>query len=233
MRIGARVLYRVRPDPRLAAVVAVLEEALRVLEDKNAVHIRSIEEAGSTAGVREGARQMLEDALREFGLLILSSTRNNFHTEPYLSYYPDGYGKAIHLSPAKLCQFAEVIGGKLAEEGDPKLVAYRESIATARAALLAAEAAHAAALEARQNAFEYLESAKRDFVEGLSRARLLAESICVHERRYIKNLFAPATRPRLRRRTGDPEESEEPDGEVVTPEPEVPEASQVSGEAGS
>jgi hypothetical protein len=154
---------------------------------------------------RDEAQRITACLVREFGFTTLSASGNHHNEDPYLLYYPDGYGDATRRKAAEIAEFCRVALEKLAEETDPKILSYREQLAAARESILSTEEAYVTALNARQEAFERLQAERRAWVRGLSEARALAEAACFNERAYVRAIFAPAD---ATRRRGQPEPAE-------------------------
>ena len=149
-----------KPIRDLEDAAAELAAAQDALEAKLTLWQNAVEAARTAQAFRDEAYRVLQDRLREFGLNVLSVTRNHHDSDTFLRYFPDGYGQAIHAKAPQLAAFAEITLGNLAEETDPWLVRFRGRIATALDAFAKAQEVHVAAAGARQEAFAYLSAEK-------------------------------------------------------------------------
>jgi hypothetical protein len=214
VRIGRRVLSRLRVDPRLAEPTAALASAQTALENRVTARSEAEEAARNARDERDQAKKNAVYAVREFGLVLLATLGNNHGADDYLRYFPDGYGDILLLKPDEIISFATVILGKLTQETNPKLAAHQEPITATRDALLAAESAYQAARQAQVEAVAYLKAEKRTWARAMISARSRTQVIRYGERAYTRAIFGPAF-PRRRR---DAPEEEEPEETPAVPE---------------
>jgi len=148
--------------------------------------------------------------VREFALVVLAGNGNHPNADPYLKYFPQGYGEAMQLTAAALGTFGRQILTTLAEETGPKSWPTAGPVEEALNRFLASEDAWQTAHRNRLEAFAAVQSEKRNWVRGVQKARALAESACHYERAYTRSIFAPVRAPRRA-----PEEAEA--GETLAP----------------
>jgi hypothetical protein len=190
--IGDHISPRLAVDQRLQPASAVLSEAQDRLRAKVNLWAASVTAAIMAEADRDEAQRATACQVREFGFITLSASGNHHDEDPYRLYFPDGFGEAIRRRAVEMAEFCRVAVEKLAEETDPKILAYREQLAAARGTLLSTEGAYVAALNTRHEAFERMQAEKRNWVRGLSHARALADGLCFSERAYVRAIFAPA-----------------------------------------
>jgi hypothetical protein len=194
--IGRPILARMEADPRLAESAG----SMRTTQDALEARVEALDAAWAAEraarATRDEDHRVLAVVVREFGFIVLSGNGNHHNADPYLLYFPHGYGHAMQLLPAVLGTYAEEILTKLAYETDEKLLAYRELIETALSRFQASEDAFQAAHGARQQAFALVQAEKRNWVRGVIKTRALAESECYYECAYLRFIFAAIRKPR-------------------------------------
>jgi hypothetical protein len=204
VRMGKPILAKLEADPRLAEAASSMKTTQSVLEAKVAA-LDAARTAEQLAHARRDEEQrLLAVEVREFGFIVLSVNGNHHNADPYLLYFPDGYGDAMQLTSDALADFARMLLSKLATETDPKILPRKERIEEALNRFVTAEAAYQEALRARNEAFAAVQAEKRNWTRGVIRARALAESSCHFERAYLRAIFSPIAQ----RRKGAAEESE-------------------------
>lgn len=219
--IGGTILARVRFDPRLNEATSLLDSVQRALEARARAWEDAAGAARDAVGNRKEMQRDLVDALRDFGFTILSFTRNHHGVDPYRRYFPSGYGSARQLNPLELVNFTRELLFKLESETEPRLLAGREPIVAALNALMAAEDACQAALQARTEVFGALQAEKRAWVRGMKQVRTAAEAACFYDRPYLKSIFAPLLVPRKGSvPEEEPEDSPEKAPQEALPAPE-------------
>jgi hypothetical protein len=213
--IGRPIVARLEADPRLAESAG----SMRTTQDALEVRVDSLNAAWAaeqaTRARRDEDHRVLAAAVREFGFIVLSGNGNHHNADPYLLYFPQGYGDAMQLGPGELGTFVQEILSKLAFEKDEKILARREPIEGALNRFQASEDAFQAARNARLQVFSLVQAEKRNWVRGVVKARALAEAECHYERAYVRSLFAAITTPR--RVAADEPGTEEVPAAVVAP----------------
>jgi hypothetical protein len=201
--MGRRILPRLLADPRLTEAAAAMQAGQESLEAKHTAHEDAVESARRATAERDQAYRGMEDRLREFALNVLSTVRNNHGADSYLRYFPLGYGAAVRESPEQISEVTRVVLGKLAEETDPWLAAFRDRITSAHEAFLAAQNRCVDAIRGRNDAFAYLVAEKRLWIRALAVSRLKVREVCLGEEAYVRMIFSAAEAPR-RRMAGEP-----------------------------
>ena len=202
--MGKPILARLEADPRLAEAASSMKTTQSVLEAKVAALDAARTAAQLTRARRDEEQRLLAAEVREFGFIVLSVNGNHHNADPYLLYFPDGYGNAMQLASDALADFARLLLSKLATETDPKLLQRKEGIEEALARFVTAETVHQEALRVRNEAFAVVQAEKRNWTRGVVRARALAEFSCHFERAYLRAVFSPIAQ----RRKGAAEEPE-------------------------
>jgi hypothetical protein len=230
--IGARIVPRLKADPRLADAWNTLQAAQSALEARFKAHEDAAAVSREAVAVRNEAYRGLADKVREFALAMLSVVRNNHRADAYLSYFPDGYGDATHAGPEHLSDLALVLTNKLSGEVDSWILSFRDRLTAARDAFVAAQNTCVEAVRAEAEAWSFLDSERRQWVHRVYESRLLAFRACYGEKSYIRQIYAPALPSRRRATLGDPETSET-EGAPMTPDisgaPAAPTAPEVPG----
>jgi hypothetical protein len=218
VRTGWRIAQRLRNDPRLQAAADVLDAAQSRLEARVDAWETAVKTEDTAAAERAGALRSASATLRELGYIALSATGGHHDGDPYLIYYPDGYGEATRLPAAETIEFERVLLGKLEQETDPSLVGYRDRIAATRDALISAEAAYATAANAQREAYGLMQAERRSFARGMTETRALAEAACHSEPAYLRVIFAPAEAHRRNNASEQSEDHEAPAHSGTSPE---------------
>lgn len=198
IEMGRPILDTLEVDPRLDEAAGCMKIAQRGLETRSEA-LEAARVIERLARVERGeAHRVLGAETREFALIILSGNGNHHDADPYVLYFPDGYGDVMQLTPAALGEFGHLILTKLEEETNPKVLAHREPIEKALDRLVAAEEAYQAAHRARAEAFALVQAEKRNWARGVTLARALADSAVYYEPAYVRSIFAPVARRRRR-----------------------------------
>jgi len=226
VRRGRRTLIGLESDPRLEEAAGTMRRVLEPLEARNTEFHAAADAVTASAGTDRGASRSLEGATRELAMVLLSTARGHHDEEPYGSMFPDGYGRVVRLPAERAASSTAVILDKLASETDPRLTALRERLSSAREASVTAHGEYLAAVQARKEAFERLDLAKREFAKGILMARAQALTACP-DRRLVRSIFLPVT---LQSRTGA---GDEPPEEVLAAAPAGASTSPVGGNGGS
>jgi len=194
--IGRTIFEALEIDPRLVDAAGSMRTTQSELEAKvDALHTaRSTERIARVR--RDEDHRILSVVIREFALIVLALNGNHTNADPYLKYFPLGFGVAMHLLPVALGSFGRQLLATLAEETDPKILSYRSAIEEALNRFLASEDAWQAAHRGRLEAFALVQAEKRNWVRGVRKARALAECACHYERAYIRSIFAEIRTPR-------------------------------------
>mgnify|MGYP001247416513 CR=1 FL=1 len=195
VRMARVVVARLGSDPRLEEAARTLRERLQPLEERNTAWHNVVDQLVTATSRDKAAYRDLEGCLRELGLVTLATTRGHHDEDPYINLFPDGYGAAVRQPAARIVAFADVVLGKLADHADPRFVSLRERLTVAKDAFVAAHGDLEVLLRSRQEAYEFLQVAKRDFAASVPVARAQAFAAC-RDRRYVRDLFAPTTQKR-------------------------------------
>jgi RNA polymerase sigma factor (sigma-70 family) len=178
--IGARILPKLKADPKLAEAWSLLQAAQDTLEARVKAHDDSVTASRNAVEARNQAYRNLSDKVREFALAMLSVVRNNHGADDYLIYFPDGYGDAIHEKPEILSDFAAVLINKLAAEVDTWILSFRDRLASARDAFVTAQNVAVEAVRAEREAWSFLDSERRQWIRLLYESRWKARREVVH-----------------------------------------------------
>lgn len=216
--IGREVLHKLRADARLAEVATRFGAAQASLQTTATMLEEARQAAKAAVAALDDAERRFGQTVREFAMFVLATVKNHHDVDPYLQYFPNGYGDAVRLEPEEMLQFTGVLLTQLETETSPKLVAYREELQVTREAFRAALDAAENAVRARKDAFQLQKAEKREWVRSLAEARRMADTVCYAEASYIRLIFSPA-RPHPGKVASKDPDSEEP-----------PEASEDPGE---
>jgi hypothetical protein len=221
LEVGRKVLAPLEADQRLTEAAAILRAAQDAFEPYVFTAEERTHAARRSAAASADALRLLADALRGFGLFLLTLSRNHPRLDPCPGYYPEGYGEALRLAEPELADFADVTITKITGETDPRIHAQLEPLTAARDAYIAAAATARADAKARDEAVAIAEKERRTWARAIVAARHRAEELCFGDRAYIRSIFAPALGPRRGQTEGpDVPENEEPQPpEVVNPAP--------------
>lgn len=209
VEFGRTIFNRLRFDSRLTQAATAMEPIQAKLEARVQTWDEARAAAGRAIGNRDDVRRILVGTLREFGFTILSVTGNHHSVDPYLRYFPNGYGDIRYLDPLRLIEFTWALLYKLDAEPEPKIVAGREPITSALTAFLTVQQDCETAISTRNKAFDAMQVEKRAWVRGMRRVRSIAEEACYFEKAYLRSIFAPL----MRRRRPSPGEIPEDGGE--------------------
>jgi hypothetical protein len=212
---GQDVRNKLQADSRLAEVAAYFEPHQLRLESRNAAHLEAVRLEGSKAAEYDDAVRELRDGHRDLGLGLLAITRNHTDADLYRHYFPDGYGEATGVDETVLAVLTETVLSKLADETDPRILAFRDRITSARDAFTAAAAGHEAAARGRKLAFEHLDAEKVKWARAVLAARHRAEEILPEDKAYLRWVFRTVLQ-RSRRGAG-----EEPSAQAVAEPPDI------------
>ena len=226
VRMGRPILAQLEADPRLAVAAGSMRVTHSALEAKvDALNVARRAEQLARAERDEEQRRLTVE-IRAFAFDVLSLNGNHHDADPYLLYFPDGYGEVMQRTAASLEEFALMILTKLEGETDPEILGRRGRLEESQSRFAAAENAYRAAVRTRKEAFELVQAEKREWTRGVVLARALAESACHYERAYVRLIFSPIRAPR---RGGKVATVETGNVEVSLVQPDVPSVQFVPG----
>jgi hypothetical protein len=215
----AQRMFAVEGLKHLAEQFEGTQEELRV--HREAVHAAERVETGARAN-RDSRESELMDDIRGFGSQVKVQTRRSVTGASYERYFPGrGVSDVLYLPRAKRLLRIKAIIVLLGEETDPVVVQIGEGLKASYERYLAAEAAFAAAVAARQEARIREKNARRTWIAGYRDSH--AELVKVFSKTDPSRadaFFAP-----VRPRSGDVEEEFELDEDLDLDEAPVDEAS--------
>jgi hypothetical protein len=226
LEVGRRILPKLRADARLAEPATALQAAFDEMEAAINAATAAEKAVRDSEAIRDDTGRKFGTVLREFGMVILNAGGNHHNVQPYVIYFPDGYGDVRSCKPRELIQFAGQATAMLEKETDPKLVSYRQVILDACAGFVSAQEVCEAAVRTRTDALAFQKVARRRFVRALGQARNLVAVSCDEEPGYVKAIFAPA---RVQRSSAPatPDKVETPGTPDEAQSPKTPEASPI------
>ena len=217
--MGRPILARLEADSRLAEAAASMKTTQTALEARVDA-LNAAWTAEQLARIqRDEERRQLNAEAREFAFIILSGNGNHHNADPYLRYFPEGYGRIMLLPSSSLEEYVRLILTTLDEETDTKILSHRDRVQGAFDRFLVAEDAYRAARSARSEAFALAQAEKREWTRGVVRARALAEWACHFEQAYLRSIFSALRRVRRKATEEEPEIVETPAITAVGPQP--------------
>lgn len=223
--VGRRVLPRLKHDVRLADPASVLEVAYNELEASWQAVLAGEAAVRDTEAARDDLGRKVAHQVRGLGVRSLCVNDNRHDAQPYVLYFPDGYGDLRNLKAPELIRFAGRVVTMLETETDPDLVVFREKIAASCAEFVPVQKSYEDAVLDLADRKAFGQASRRRFVRALAKARNMAGTICDENPAYVREIFRPAASPKYRASKA-PEEVEVPQGDTVPVPQAVPKAAE-------
>ncbi len=216
LRRSQRLIQTCLSVPGISGLVTTYQNAVTTFEGHYEDWKLARRQASVALANQHEAEAALDEEVRGAGLIILKVSRGRRSSATYRNYFPHGYGIALAVSAEEALPIAAGILAAMADETNAEILARREPLEAARAALETACAARRAADDARARAKAVLEEAKFAWRNAHNDFYFAVRSFFPDRRKWVESLFKVNDR-----RESDDGGSEDSGGSAMSETPAI------------